>query len=355
MTAVPDKGEMLAWVLHKPGDLRMERVPIPPLGPSDVLIKVKAVGVCGSDIHYYKSGRIGSFVVESPLILGHECAGQIEEVGPEVRHLVQGERVAVEPGVPCGRCSLCRSGRYNLCRDVRFLATPPVDGAFCEWIVSPSDLVFKLPEELSYEDGALLEPLSVGIHAARRGEVGPGSSVLISGSGPIGLAALAASSAFGATDRIVTDLQEHRLQLARRLGATSTVLAASEDVLETVRRLTSGRGAQVAIECSGSPRALGDCLRALGPGGRAVVVGLGSDIAEIPVAEVVAKELDVVGIFRYANTYRTGIELMRDAKVSLRDLVTHRFPMDRVPEAIAAAMDPNSASIKVIVGERAHA
>ena len=180
-------------VLVAVGDLRIEDRPTPRPGPGDVVIGVRSVGICGSDIHYWEHGRIGDFVVESPLVLGHEAAGVVEDVAADVTDLKPGDRVAIEPGVPCRRCARCKSGRYNLCGDVRFMATPPIDGALARYVVHPADFCYRLPDHVSLDGGAMLEPLSVGVHACRRGGVRPGSRVLVMGAGPVGLACLLAA------------------------------------------------------------------------------------------------------------------------------------------------------------------
>ena len=202
---------MRAAVLHGVRDLRVEDVPAPgALGPDECRVRIGAVGVCGSDVHYYEYGRIGPFVVDKPMILGHECAGTVVEVGSRVKGIAEGRRVAIEPGVPCRRCRFCHEGQYNLCRDVVFFATPPVDGAFCEYVVSPADFLFPIPDGMTLEQGALVEPLAVGMHAARRGGVKPGDTVAVIGMGTIGLLTLQAAIAHGATRAIAADVQQNR-------------------------------------------------------------------------------------------------------------------------------------------------
>ncbi len=222
-----------AAVLHEAGDLRIEDVPVPVPGPREVLVEVRSVGVCGSDVHYYEHGRIGSFVVRSPLILGHESMGVVLELGGEARRHRVGDRVAIEPGVPCGRCHECRHGRYNLCPDVQFFATPPVDGAFARYVAIHEDFAYALPDVLSDDQGALMEPLSVGLWACWKGRVGAGKSVLVTGAGPIGQLAMQVARALGAAEVVVTDINEHRLEVAARSGATRTVNVTHEPLGET--------------------------------------------------------------------------------------------------------------------------
>ncbi len=211
---------MLCGVLYGVRDLRMERRPIPVAGPGQVLVRIGRIGVCGSDVHYYTNGRIGDYVVREPMILGHESAGVVAAVGEGVTDFAVGQRVTLEPGYTCGKCFFCKSGHYNLCPDVVFMATPPIDGAFCEYVAWPADYCFHLPDEMSLDEGALMEPLSVGLWAAERGNVRPGDAVAVFGSGPIGLVTIQAARAAGATTIIAVDVEDFRLQHALRLGAT---------------------------------------------------------------------------------------------------------------------------------------
>ncbi|MDX6504978.1 MAG: L-iditol 2-dehydrogenase, partial [Gaiellaceae bacterium] len=216
-------------VLYEPGDVRIEQRPVPAPADREVLVEVRTVGVCGSDVHYYEHGRIGSYVVERPLVLGHEVAGVVVERGARAQRHPVGQRVALEPGVPCGSCEECRLGRYNLCTDVRFFATPPVDGAFADFVTIHEDFAFALPDGMSDDVGALMEPLSVGIWACRKAGVTAGDRVLVTGAGPIGLLAMQVAKAFGATDVAISDVNEHRLAVAERMGATR-ILHAGRDV-----------------------------------------------------------------------------------------------------------------------------
>jgi L-iditol 2-dehydrogenase len=340
---------MQAFVLYQPRDLRAERRPVPSIAADQVLVRVRAVGVCGSDVHYWYSGRIGPVAVESPMILGHECAGEVVELGANVSHLHVGDRVALEPGVPCGQCEFCRAGRYNLCPEVVFFATPPVDGAFCEYVAHRAAFAYRLPEEVSYEEGAMCEPLSVGIHAVRRAGIGLGDSVLITGAGPIGLVTLMAARAAGATMTIVTDLQPGRLQLARELGATVSVDIRSHDAQAIVRDLTAARGVDATIECTGASRAMLTGITSVKRGGTAVWVGTADDAYTIPAVDVIRRALTVRGIFRYRHTYPPAIDLIATGQAEVARLITHRFPLDRLQEAMETAHTGRDGAVKVIV------
>jgi L-iditol 2-dehydrogenase len=307
-----------------------------------VLVRVASVGVCGSDTHYYEHGRIGSYVVERPLVLGHEAAGTIAEVGPGVPEDRLGQRVSIEPGVPDMTCEQCLAGRYNLCPDMRFYATPPIDGAFAEYVLTHAAFAHPVPDDMSDDAAALLEPLSVGVWSCRKAGVTAGSRVLVTGAGPIGLVALQCALAFGATEVAVSDVNPARLALARDLGATTVVDARSERVADL------GTAPQVLLECSGFPPAIGDAIRALDRAGRAVLVGMGGDEIPLPLSRVQERELTVTGTFRYANTWPTAIALVAAGRVDVDRLVTGSYPLDRAEEALTASRrDPEA--VKVVV------
>jgi L-iditol 2-dehydrogenase len=326
-----------AAVLHAPGDVRVEERPMPRPAPREVVVEIAAVGVCGSDVHYYEHGRIGDFVVRDPLVLGHESAGRVVELGSEATRHAIGDRVALEPGVPCGRCRQCRAARYNLCADVKFFATPPIDGAFVNYVAIHEDFAFALPDSLSDEEGALMEPLSVGLWACWRGDVGPDTSVLVTGAGPIGQLAMQVARALGATDVAITDVNPHRLAVASDAGARAIDI--SERPLAE-----SAVEADVLLECSGHPDAMGDGIRALRPAGRAVMVGMGpAEEATVPMALIQRRELWLTGTFRYANTYPAAIALAADGRVDLGAIITGRFSLDQVEAALRAGReDPRS-------------
>jgi len=328
-------------VLHAPHDLRIEDRPIPTPAPGQVLVEVRATGICGSDVHYYDHGRIGDFVVREPMVIGHESAGTIVAVGDGVDPGRVGELVALEPGVPCRRCEQCRAGRYNLCPDVRFFATPPIDGSIARFVAIEADFAHRAPEGLSHEQAAMAEPVSVGIWACRKAAVGAGDRVLVTGAGPVGLLAGQVARAVGAAVVTVTDLNAFRVGTARDLGldgrSAAEPLDAAYDVL---------------LECSGAVPAVAAGLRALAPAGRAVLVGMGADSVPIDVPLVQTKELTVTGTFRYANTYPAALALIASGAVRTEPLVTHRWPLEETEAALTLGRrEPDSLKAMVLAPE----
>jgi len=343
---------MKAVYLHAPGDLRIREEPIPALAePDQVLIRVAAVGICGSDCHFYERGRIGRFVVKEPLILGHECSGTVVQVGAEVQDLKPSDQVAIEPGIPCRRCRRCREGRYNLCeREVIFMAAPGLThGAFREYLTWPADFLYKLPEGVSLEDGAMVEPLAVGIHACRRAGIAPGQSAAVIGAGPIGLLAAQAASAYGAYPVVVTDVIAPRVELARKLGLAA-VDATKQDPIEAIRREIDGQQPDVVIETAGTIPTICQAMAAVKTGGVVVLVGLPpEDEAMLPVMDILMREYDVRSVFRYANCYPPALSLIAAGRIQLAPLRTHEFPLERTKDAIRTAIGRKAEAVKVIV------
>ena len=342
---------MLAAVLHKAHDLRMEQMPKPAIEkPDDVLVKIGSIGICGSDIHFLERGKIGDFVVEQPVVLGHEAAGTVEAVGPEVTSLRPGDRVTIEPGRPCRRCEFCHRGEYNLCIDMYFLAAPPIHGAFCEYLVWPADYLYPLPENVSLDEGAMCEPLAVGMWAATRAGVKPGDIAAVLGAGPIGLTALQAAAFFGATTIIVTDFVPSRLEAAQRLGATHAVNLNDADAVEAVMETTGGRGVDVVFECAGAIPSTQQSILMARNGGNVQLVGMPSvDEFELPVYTMIGKELNVGGLFRYANCYPPCVAGIASGRIDVKSLITHSYSLEQCPEAMAFARDEKGKALKVVV------
>ncbi len=329
-------------VLHGVKDLRIEDREIPTPGPGEVLVRVEATGICGSDIHYFEHGRVGQFVVTAPMVVGHESAGVIVEVGEGVVASRKGQRVALEPGVPCRHCEQCRSGRYNLCPDMRFFATPPIDGSITGYVAIDADFAHPAPEGLSSEQAAMAEPVAVGVWACRRASVVSGDRVMVTGAGPIGLFTAQVAHAFGAARVTVTDISDPRLDAARALG------------LEVERSDEPGEAEfDVLLECSGAPAALELGLRRMAPAGRVVLVGMGADEVSIAVPQVQGRELTLTGIFRYANTYPAALALIASGAVQVDPVITHRFAVEETEAAMSIARKDPTALKSMVLGDPA--
>lgn len=328
-------------VLAATGVMKLEQRDVPRPAGGQVLVKVGSVGICGSDVHYYRHGRIADYVVHKPLILGHEAGGVIVAVGDRVAADRIGQRVALEPGVPCRQCRECKHGRYNLCRQVRFFATPPVDGTFCEYVVIAADFAHPVPDSITDDGAGLIEPLSVGVWACSKAQVGVGSRVLVSGAGPIGLMTVQVARAAGATQIVVTDIAQARLTTAIRYGATDVVNATTTDAA------TAGFEVDAFIDCSGAESAVQAGIRAVRPAGRVVLVGMGADSISLPLGLIQGRELTITGTFRYANTYPTAIALAASGAVDLDSMVTDHYRLEEAEAALQQAEDPTA--IKIIV------
>ncbi|XP_078703550.1 sorbitol dehydrogenase-like [Branchiostoma floridae x Branchiostoma belcheri] len=339
----------ISAVLLEKGNLKMEERPIPKPGKNEVQIAIHSVGICGSDVHFWTDGSIGPFLVKSPMVLGHEASGTVCQLGEGVTHLNIGDRVAIEPGIPCRQCVACKGGKYNLCPDVKFCATPPVDGSLCRYYVHPADLCFKLPDNVSYEEGALLEPLSVAVHACRRSGVTIGSNVLVCGAGPIGLVCLLAAKAMGAAKVVITDIDAKRLECARQMGADVTVDVTSRDGRAVADQVVQELGCQpdVTIECSGAEPSIHAGIYATQPGGVLMIVGCGRQLATIPLLDAALKEVDIRGNLRYCNDYPTALAMVASGQVNVKPLVTHRYSLEQTLEAFEFAK--KGEGIKVMI------
>lgn len=321
-----------AAVMPELGSIEIRDVGYPQIGPREVVVQVQAVGVCGSDTAYYQVGYIGDWVVDGPIILGHEAAGIVHEVGPQVSQVQVGDRVAIEPGTPCRDCRDCMAGRYHLCPDLKFLATPPYDGALVQYLALDERNLFVLPDSMSYEEGALLEPLSVGIWACKRAALTAGDDVLITGAGPVGILAAQTARALGAGSVTLIDISPFRLDLAQKLGFSTEPSDAASD-----------REFDVLIECSGAPGVLATNLGRLRTNGRAAMVGMPKQAVELPLSNLNSKELTIGLVNRYAHTWPIAIDLVSSGRIDVTSIITHRFPLTESETAITlASRVPNS-------------
>ena len=329
-----------AAVLHGALDIRVEHKSLRPLGPTDVLVEMRSGGICGSDMHYYADGRNGTNVLTQPTVLGHEGAGVIIAAGPDAGMAV-GAAVVIEPALPCRNCPTCLSGRYNLCPAGTCFGSPPTDGLFARHVVVPERAVHVLPAAIPAEIGAAIEPLAVAVWAVERAQVRAGQRVLITGAGPIGLLVSQVAAAKGASEIVVTDVNDDRLALAAKFGATRTINTATAPLdLTDMDRL---------IECSGNTHALAAGIQTLAPAARATVVGQARPTVDgIPLGFLQRYEIDLVTAFRYANAFPTAIELASSGAVDLPSIITATYPLESVAEALTAPVtDPTN--LKVLV------
>lgn len=338
-----------AFVLTKLNTLEVRELPMPKAKPGEIVLRLETVGVCGSDVHYYQKGAIGDFKVEFPFILGHECAGIVVETGKGVDSLKPGDRVALEPGVPCGKCEMCRTGHYNLCPDVQFLATPPYDGCLLHYLAFPAEYAFKLPENMTSEQGALVEPMAIGMNAVLTGGVKTGDTVVVFGAGCIGLVTMLAAKAAGATRVIVSDVIPLRLEKALELGADAVINSQEQDVVAEVRRLT-GTGPDVVLDCAGFSETIRAAVQIAKSAATIVIVGMGTDeINGVPLGPISAKELKLTSIFRYKNMYPRTISAIAGGKIKVDGIVTKRFRFDQTPEAFESAAKDAVSTVKNVI------
>jgi len=323
----PAARDIAVAVLRGAGDLRIESRPAPVPSAHEVLVEIRSVGVCGSDVHYFEQGRIGDLVVEAPLVLGHESSGVIRAVGAGVSVDRIGKRVALEPGVPCGSCVSCRRGAYNLCPSVRFFATPPIDGALAELVTIDAGFAYDVPDSLSDDAAALVEPLSVGLWANQRAGTAPPSRVVVTGAGPIGILCALVSRLSGAREVTLVDTNAARLEQARLLGIDQLLRVDHDVDLSSVR-------ADTLIECTGDGTVVDRALRRLGRRGRAVLVGLGAPDQTLPVAHILSHEIELTGAYRYANTYPAAIAIAASGRIDLDALVGARVSLEHAAEGL---------------------
>lgn len=344
------EGKMKTAVMLGIGKMGFEERDIPRPKDNEVLVQLEYVGICGSDLHYYETGAIGDYVVKPPFVLGHEPGGTVVEVGKNVKHLKAGDRVALEPGRTCGHCEFCKEGKYNLCPDVVFFATPPVDGVFQEYVAHEADLCFKLPDNVSTMEGALIEPLAVGFHAAIQGDAHLGQKAVVMGAGCIGLVSMMALKARGVSEVYVVDIMEKRLEKALELGAAGVINGAKEDVVQKVNEITNGRGVDLVIETAGTEITTRQAIQIARKGSNIVLVGY-SKTGEmtLPMSLVLDKELTFKTVFRYRHIYPMAIEAVATGKVDLKGIVTDIFTLDEAQKAMDYSVNNKADIVKAVI------
>ena len=344
------EGKMKVAVMLGLEKMGFEQRDIPTPKDDEVLVKLEYVGICGSDLHYYESGAIGEFVVKPPFVLGHEPGGTVVEVGKNVKHLKVGDRVALEPGKTCGHCEFCKTGRYNLCPDVVFFATPPVDGVFQEYVAHEADLCFKLPDQVSTMEGALIEPLAVGFHAAMQGGARAGQTAVVMGAGCIGLVTMMALKAMGVSKVYVVDILQKRLDKALELGADGVINGSQQDAVEAVRKLTEGKGCDLAIETAGTQITTVQTIHMTKKGATIVLVGYSaSGEMTLPISLALDKELTFKTVFRYRHIYPMAIEAVASGKVNLKGIVTNLFTLDEIQQAMDYSIHNKADIVKAVI------
>eukprot|EP00058_Branchiostoma_floridae_P018735 XP_002604224.1 hypothetical protein BRAFLDRAFT_120381 [Branchiostoma floridae] len=315
----------LSAVLYAKDDLRLEHRDIKLPGENEVQIAMCSVGICGSDVKYWTHGKCGRFVLEEPMVMGHESSGTVVAVGAGVTHLAKGDRVAIEPGVPCRTCRVCKEGRYNLCADMEFCATPPVHGSLCKLYNHAADFCYKLPDHVSFEEGAMLEPLSVAVYTCQRGEVKVGSKVLIFGAGPIGLLCLLVAKTRGASSVAITDIDDYRLAVAKEYGADHVIKVSTNDSQALAQTIAAEMRGQpdVSLECSGVDSSFVTAIHATRSGGVVVLVGRGSLNVDVPIVNAAVREVDIRGVFRYCNKWVNVLCALMSAFVPISRILEH--------------------------------
>lgn len=341
---------MKVAVMNGIGKMGFEERNIPNPKANEVLVKLEYVGICGSDLHYYETGAIGDYVVEPPFVLGHEPGGVVVEVGEAVHHLKVGDRVALEPGKTCGHCEFCKEGKYNLCPDVVFFATPPIDGVFQEYVAHEADLCFKLPGNVSTLEGALIEPLAVGFHAAIQGDAHLGQKAVVMGAGCIGLVTMMALKARGVSEVYVVDIMEKRLEKAMELGADGIINGAKEDVAERVGQLTDGKGMDLVVETAGTEITTRQAIQIVKKGSNVVLVGYSkTGEMNLPMSLVLDKELTFKTVFRYRHIYPMAIDAVASGKVNLKGIVTDIFQLEDAQKAMDYSVNNKADIVKAVI------
>ncbi len=340
---------MQAWVLTAKRKMELQERPIPQLRDNEVLVRIKAAGICGSDLQFYKNGKIGIYEVDGPLILGHECSGEVVALGKNVTRVKEGDRVAIEPGISCGKCWYCKKGKYNLCQEMQFMGTPPTDGCFCEYVAWPDDLLFKLPEKTSYLEGALIEPFVVGMQGLRQSGFEFTSSAVVLGCGTIGLMMIQALRVAGAGTIIGIGRSDNKLELARKVGATHT-LKSTPDVADRVKELTDGLGAMYGYEAVGTDATYAQMASLVRDGGMICFLGLlADDGTPMPMATSAIRELRYSSVIRYTNLFHEATVWMDQGLVDLMPILSAQYPFAETDIACEEALTGKAGTIKIAI------
>ena len=341
---------MEALVLEEKMKLSLRDFPIEreeALGSRDVRIKLHTVGICGSDVHYYTHGGIGVFQVKAPMILGHEASGTIVEVGPDVRTLKVGDRVCMEPGIPDPDSRATRMGLYNVDPAVRFWATPPIHGVLRPTVVHPELFTFKLPDNVSFAEAAMVEPLAVGVHAATKARVKPGDLALVIGAGPIGLVTALSALAAGCARVFISDVDKAKLELAASLGPITPIDVSRQDAVKEIAKATDGWGVEIVFECSGSPRAAEGIFDPLCPAGRVVFIGSQVHDINYNVGKAMVREATVEHVFRYAHVFPRCVAMLSSGAIDVKPLITRKFDFGDSVHAFEVAASAPKGEVKM--------
>jgi D-xylulose reductase len=339
-----------ALVLEKVRELSLRDIDVPlNVGPDAVKIKIDTVGVCGSDVHYYTHGRIGGFVVNAPMVLGHEAAGVVVEIGANVKTFKPGDRVCMEPGVPDLSSRASKLGLYNVDPSVVFWATPPVHGVLTPYVVHPAAFTFKLPDNVSFAEAAMVEPFAVGLWACVKAKIKPGDTAVVTGAGPIGIMAALAALASGCSRVLISDLVDEKLAIAARYPGVTPVNVKTQKLAEAVAAATDGWGADIVFEASGSPRAWENVQSLICPGGCLVAIGMPVEPVKIDVSSFAAKEIRIETVFRYANVFDRALQMIASGKVDLKPLISATFPFDESVQTFERAAEgrPNDVKLQI--------
>ncbi|MDG4894494.1 NAD(P)-dependent alcohol dehydrogenase [Mesorhizobium sp. WSM4976] len=347
---------MRALVLEKKGELSLREIALPQdVGPDDVRIAIHTVGVCGSDVHYYTHGAIGSYIVRQPMVLGHEASGTIVEAGANVTNLKVGDRVCMEPGVPNLSSRATKLGIYNVDPDVRFWATPPVHGVLAPFAVHPAAFTYKLPDNVSFAEGAMVEPFAIGMQAAARARIVPGDVAVVVGCGPIGIMIALAALAGGCSKVLISDFSAPKLEIAGQYPGIVPVNVGEQSLVDAVRSATDNWGADIVFEASGSPKAFANLFDIVRPGGAVVLVGLPVETVELNVPAAISKEVRIETVFRYANIFDRALQLIASGKVDLKPLITGTYDFSESIKAFERAAQGRPQDVKLqilLTGEK---